>query len=164
MDRIDPIKELSKDHKMVRDLLLNLIDEIGSKRLDDAIATLSELNRLTGPHFRAEEEVEYPLLKKFFGEEYYLKLLEEHDNVIKAARRLAEALAGGSISDDDAKELVELIKKDILPHPVTCEGLGMFIERLSKDELRQLADALVKAREEAVPLLEWAERIRERRL
>lgn len=161
---IDPIKEMNKDHKMVRDILLKLLDEIGRRNAEGALEMLLELDKLGGPHFRAEEETMYPILKRFFGEEYYNRLLEEHDRVIKAGRRIAEVLGKGYITDDEAEELLRLIRNNILPHPVTCEGLGIFMERLTKEELDRIAESIVKAREEGVPLLQWAQEIRERKV
>ena len=162
--RIDPIQEMNKDHKMVRDILLRLIEELEKKNVEGALEMLIELDKLGGPHFRAEEESMYPILKRFFGEDYYNRLLEEHDRVIRAGRRIAEALGKGVITEKDAEELIELIRRDILPHPVTCEGLGIFMERLSEEELETIAKSIEEARKEGVPLLQWAESIRERKV
>jgi hemerythrin-like domain-containing protein len=164
MEKIDAIAEMRKDHNKVRDILLDLIDAI--KRLDvtKAFELLLILDKLGGPHFRAEEEVMYPLLKKFFGEEYYNRLLEEHDRVIKAATHLAETLGKGSITPQEAEELIKLIQSEILPHPITCSGLEIFMERLSSEELDKIAESLLAARKEEVPLLEWSQTIRTRKV
>ena len=161
---INPIEEMNRDHKKVRDILLKLIEDIENRDVEGALEMLLELDKLGGPHFRAEEETMYPILKRFFGEEYYNRLLEEHDRVIRAGRKIAETLGKGSITDDEAEELIRLIRNEILPHPVTCEGLGIFMERLSEDELNKIAESIEEARREGVPLLQWAENIRERKV
>ncbi len=164
MSELNAIEEMRKDHSQVRDILLNLIDAI--KRLDTvkAYELLITLDKLGGPHFRAEEDVMYPLLKKFFGEEYYNRLLEEHDRVIKAATQLAEALGKPRLTPEEADRLVKLIQSEILPHPITCSGLEIFMERLSPEELDKIAESLEAARKEGVPLLEWAQTIRARKV
>jgi DNA-binding PadR family transcriptional regulator len=161
---INPIEEMNKDHKMVRDILLKLLEEIEKKNVEGALEMLLELDKLGGPHFRAEEETMYPILRRFFGDEYYNRLLEEHDRVIRAGRKIAEMLGKGSLTDEEAEELINLIRRDILPHPVTCEGLGIFMERLTADELKRIGESIIKARKEGVPLLQWAESIRERKV
>jgi hypothetical protein len=164
LNKINPIAEVRDDHLKVRDTLLNLIEAI--KRLDStkAFELLITLDKLGGPHFRFEEDVMYPLLKKFFGEEYYNRLLEEHDRVIKAAKQIAEVLGKGSITSEEADRLVKIIQNEILPHPITCSGLEIFMEKLSQEELDKLAENIIASRKADVPLLEWAESIRERRV
>lgn len=161
---INPIEEMNKDHKMVRDILLKLLEEIEKKNVEGALEMLLELDKLGGPHFRAEEETMYPILRRFFGDEYYNRLLEEHDRIIRAGRKIAVILGKGSLTDEEAEELISLIRRDILPHPVTCEGLGIFMERLTADELRRIGESIIMARKEGVPLLQWAESIRERKV
>lgn len=164
MSRLNAIEEMRKDHNQARDILLNLIDAIRRLDIVKAYELLITLDKLGGPHFRAEEDVMYPLLKKFFGEEYYNRLLEEHDRVIKAAIQLAEALGKPKLTSEEAEKLVKLIQSEILPHPITCSGLEIFMERLSSEELDKIAESLEAARKEGVPLFEWAQTIRTRKV
>jgi len=162
MTEIDPINEIREDHKKVRDILLDLMDSI--KRLDvtKSVELLLVLDKLGGPHFRTEEDVMYPTLKRFYGDEYYSRLLEEHDRVIRAAKQIGETLGKGSITPDEAARLVRLIQNEILPHPITCSGLEMMMERCTPEELNKIAENIASAREADVPLLEWASTIRGR--
>jgi hemerythrin len=160
--RLDPLKEFSEDHKRVRELLLKLMEEIEAGRIADARKTLSELDKLVGPHFRFEEESLYPLLQRFFGKAYYESLLRAHDRVIDTARKLAQALSKEQLAPEERRQLVEAIRTNILPHVVECEGLVLFAEKLSKAELESLAEAIERARREGVPLLEWAEKLRKK--
>lgn len=161
---IDPIEEFKKDHVMVRDLLLDLMENLRVKNVERSLEILIKLDALGGPHFRFEEETLYPFLKKFYGDEYHEYLLSAHDRVIKAARRIAEVLGKGEISDQEADELISLIRTDILPHPLECEGLALLAEKLSEEELRIVAESIERARKDNLPLLEWAANIRERKV
>ena len=161
---LDPIEEFRRDHERVRDLLLELIDKLRERDVSKALEILITLDKLGGPHFRFEEETLYPMLEKFYGREYLEYLLSAHDKVVRAARRLAEVLGRGEISDEEAEELISLIRRDVLPHPIECEGLTLLAERLTEEELRKVAESIERARRENVPLLEWAEKIRVRKV
>ncbi len=161
---INPIEEFKKDHATVRDILLGLIEDLKARNVEGALEKLITLDKLGGPHFRFEEETLYPMLKKFYGDDYYEYLLSAHDRVIRAAKRIAEVLGKGEISEEEAEELIRLIRRDILPHPIECEGLALLAEKLSKEELEEVARSIERARAEGLPLLEWADRVRERRV
>jgi DUF438 domain-containing protein len=164
MSKIDAIAEIREDHKKVRDTLLDIINAIRRRDVTKAYELLIYLDKIGGPHFRAEEEMMYPVMKRFYGEEYYTRLLEEHDRVIKAARELAETLGKGSITPEEADSLIKIIQNEIMPHPITCSGLEIFMERLSSEELDKIAESLVAARQEGTPLLEWSQTIRDRKV
>ena len=164
MTRPDPLKEFSEDHHQVRELLLRLIDEIEKGEIKKARETLAEIDRLVGPHFRFEEEALYPLLRRFLGDAYYESLLQAHDRVIRTTRELAQSLSKETLTPEERRRLIEAIKNNVLPHVVECEGLTIFADKLSREDLEKLAEAMERARRENVPLLEWAERLRQRRV
>ncbi len=145
-------------------MLLKLISEIEKGELEKARGTLAELDRLVGPHFRFEEEALYPLLKQFLGEAYYESLLQAHDRVIRTAKELAQSLSREALDPEERSKLIEAIRSKVLPHVVECEGLILFAEKLSREDLEKLAEAIERARRENIPLLEWAERIRQRKV
>lgn len=163
MVELNSIQEMSKDHKMVRDNLLSMINAIRRNDSTKAFELLINLDKLGGPHFRAEEETMYPALKIFYGEDYYEKLLQEHDSVINAAKKVAETLGKGKLDTEDIERLVTILQNEIMPHPITCSGLEILMERLDKDDLDKIAENLLNARKEDIPLLEWADNIRKRR-
>jgi hypothetical protein len=68
-----------EEHRAVRDLLFDLVDahELGDE--ERAGNVTSEVARVTGPHFRYEEEALYPALVPVFGPDYIEKLLGDHD-------------------------------------------------------------------------------------
>ncbi|MEM4546356.1 MAG: hemerythrin domain-containing protein [Nitrososphaerota archaeon] len=159
-EELDPIRELREDHKKVKDYLLELIDALNKKDVQRSLEILILLDKLGGPHFRFEEETLYPTLKKFFGEEYYRYLLKAHDRVITAAKKIAEVLGKGAITEDEVRMLISIVRSEVLPHPIECEGLALLMDRLSKEEIRAIAKSIERSRNENVPLLEWAETIR----
>ena len=159
MTKLDPINELKEDHKKVRDLLLGMISALQRRDVQKTLELLIELDKLGGPHFRFEEESFYPALEKFFGKEYFKYLIGVHDRVINAAKQIAEVLGKGSITEE-ANGLIGIIRSEILPHPIECEGLTLLAERLQSSELEVIAKNIEESRRAGVPLLEWADTIR----
>jgi DNA-binding GntR family transcriptional regulator len=164
MPHLNPIEELRADHLQVRDSLLDLVAAVRSRDAEKALEILFQLDVLTGPHFRFEEETFYPAIAQFFGDEYKEYLLRAHDRVIRTAKELAGVLGKGELSQEEGEGLAKLIRTQVLPHPVECEGLGLFAERLSPAELERIAENFEDCRKADLPLLEWAETIRPRKV
>lgn len=148
-----------EEHRIVRDLLLELIDAYQAPDPVRAARVLAEVARVTGPHFRYEEESLYPALVPVFGIEYIEKLLADHDFAIASARRLVALTADGELSRAEAGEAVRLTR-GILPHVSDCEGLTIMAELFSDVELESVLEARDSAREEGLDLLTWAEQVR----
>ncbi|MEM3510968.1 MAG: hemerythrin domain-containing protein [Nitrososphaerales archaeon] len=162
MARLDIITEIKSDHTKVRDILLELIDTISKRDATKALEILLKLDKLTGPHFRWEEESFYPSHIKIFGRQYFEYLLGVHDRIVKRGKDLATILAKGEITEEEAKILPEIIRNDVLPHPIECDGITLLTTKLSKDELEKMAEDLERYRKEGIPLLEWAETIKDK--
>tara|TARA_B100000315_G_scaffold46871_1_gene41641 strand:- start:15 stop:509 length:495 start_codon:yes stop_codon:yes gene_type:complete len=162
MAKLDPIVEFREDHRKVRDGLMKLASAAESGDLDTARTTLGDINVAVGPHFRYEEESLYPAMKEFLGE-YVDRLIEEHDGAIKTARVAAQILSQSSVSAEEGKAAAGAARA-LLIHVSNCDGLNILAERFSQAKLDQLADAFQKSRDQGVPLLEWAEKIRERKV
>ncbi|MCC6325869.1 MAG: hemerythrin [Candidatus Brocadia sp.] len=158
MVKLDPIAEFREDHRKVRDGLLELMEALQSKNVAKARKILDEINVLVGPHFRYEEEVLYPTLRVFLGE-YVDQLLTEHDGVIATARSCAGLLKKDSLTDEEAKLAVSAARA-LLVHVSNCDGLSILSERLNKNEIDALSEKLATARKAGVPLLDWADTIR----
>lgn len=161
--KVDPVAQLQADHKVVRDTLLDLISAVEGRDATKSLEILIRLDKLTGPHFRFEEESFYPAVTKFFGEDYHQYLLGVHDRIIRTAKELAGAFGKGEITQEEAQRLPNVIRTQVLTHPVECEGLVLFAERLSKGELDKIADNLQTSYKANVPLLTWADTIRTRK-
>jgi hypothetical protein len=151
------------EHRVIRDLLFDLIDAFERRDLADARSLLGSIAQRTGPHFRYEEESLYPSLVQIFGASYVDKLLGDHDGAIRAARRLVEIATGEDTDDHTIEEAVTHVR-GILPHVSDCDGLSIFVERLPDDEIRSIFEARRRADQDALPLLDWATTIRGREL
>lgn len=150
-----------QEHRQVRDLLFDLIDTFRARDLARASALLGEIAAVTGPHFRYEEESLYPSLVDVFGPSYVDKLLGDHDQAVRTARRLVELAGKPNLSDAEVEEAVAGVRS-ILPHVSDCDGLSIMVERFPEDTV----DAILATRERAlaadVDLLSWASTIRGR--
>ena len=150
-----------EEHRVVRDLLLDLVDAYESGNPMRARKVLSEVARNMGPHFRYEEEALYPSLVPVFGSEYIEKLLPDHDLAIGSARRLVELTNGCGLSEAETSEAVRLTR-GILPHVSDCEGLTIMVELFPEPALESVLDARARAREASLDLLTWAREVRTR--
>lgn len=157
MAKLDPVAELRADHKWVRDTLLELIDVVSKQNAAKALELLLALDKAAGPHFRFEEEAFYLALEKFYGREYLEYLLGVHDRILSRAGYLAGILGKGELTAEEARTLPGVLRADVLSHPIECEGITLFAEKLSKQELDAIADKIEEARKEGVPLLIWGE-------
>jgi len=158
MAQLDVIAEFRDDHRKVRDGLLEIIGALQSKDVGQAGAILGRLDALVGPHFRFEEEALYPALRVFLGE-YVDQLLQEHDGVIDTARACAALLGQATLTDEEAEQAARAARA-LLVHVSNCDGLAILSERLKPEELADLGEKFAAARAAGVPLLEWAEKIR----
>ena len=150
-----------EEHRVVRDLLLDLVDAYENGNPVRARKVLTEVARITGPHFRYEEETLYPALVPVFGAEYIEKLLGDHDFAIASARRLVELTDGRRLSEQETSEAVRLTR-GILPHVSDCEGLTIMVELFPGPAVESVLDARERAREEGLDLLTWARDVRTR--
>ena len=149
------------EHRLVRDLLLDLVDAFTSRDGARARALLEETTAATGPHFRYEEEALYPLLTPVFGEPYIEHLHEEHDGAIARVRALVQLAERDSPTDRDATEAVQLVR-EVLPHVSDCEGLSVMVEVLPEEEVQDVFTARARSQEAGLGLFEWADTIRGR--
>jgi len=161
VSKLDPIARFRADHALVRDLLLEIIDAINRKDARKALEILTRLDKMVGPHFRWEEESFYLPFERFFGREYLEYLLGAHDRVIKRSKELVEILKKGKITDEQAKTLPNIIRFEVLSHVIECDGISVFAEKLTREELDKITKDLERVEKEGIPLLEWAERIKD---
>ncbi len=160
MAKLDPISEFREDHRKVRDAILDISAALRVKDLPKARSILGQLNELTGPHFRYEEEDLYPAMREFLGE-YVDTLISEHDNIIETAKVCAELLGKDELTDQESED-AQKAAMALLVHVSNCDGLAILSERLDQKGLDDLGDKFQKARDAGVPLLEWAETVRKK--
>lgn len=156
--KMDPIAEFREDHRKVRDGILSITEALRAKDVKKAREILGELNVMVGPHFRYEEEVLYPALRKFLGE-YVDQLIREHDNVVGTAKVCANLLAKDTLDDKESADASQAAMQ-LLIHVSNCDGLAILSERFNQKEMDNLADKFADARKAGVSLLDWADTIR----
>lgn len=155
----DVIDEFTEEHRQVRDLLLDIADAVQENDNERAREALRELDALSGPHFRYEEEAMYPALVEYFGENKVIDLIEEHDEGIERARWLAEQLEGDDIDEAVQENIVDEISP-LFVHVSDCEGLTIYLEEFDDETLDEIAETREQALEEGVGLLEYDDEIR----
>jgi len=115
---------------------------------------LAEADRLVAPHFEFEERYLYPSLKEFLGEGRLQRLLMEHDGVFRAVAALLE-LSSKPAWDAADTRAAESYLDLIWEHPVTCDGLSLYIERLPAEQQNALLERMQEMRRKGTTLLEY---------
>ncbi len=157
-DKLDPIAEFREDHRKVRDNLLDLASAAEAGDVPKARDALGQIDTLAGPHFRYEEETLYPAMKEFLGD-YVDSLIEEHGGAIETAKIAAKMLSQSALSKEEGK-VVAKAARALLVHVSNCDGLNILAERFSQEKLDKLGEAFAQSRAAGVPLLRWADTIR----
>jgi len=158
-EKHDVIENFTEEHRQVRDTLMDLVEAVKEDDVETAREKLEEVDELSGPHFRYEEETLYPALVEYFGEEQVIDLVEEHDEAIETARELDELLQGETVPEDERDSIVQTVSP-LLVHVSDCEGLTIYMEEMSNETLDRVAESRERALEENAPLTEYAEEIR----
>ncbi len=156
--KLDPIVEFREDHRKVRDGLLDLASAAETGDVTKARDILGQIDALTGPHFRYEEETLYPAMKEFLGD-YVDSLVEERAGIIDTAKTAAKVLSQPSISKEEGQAVAKAARA-LLVHVSNCDGLNILAERFSQEKLDELGERFAQSRSEGVPLLRWADTIR----
>ena len=155
-------KEFKKDHRMIRDLLLDMITALLRQDILQLRNLLSDLDAIAGPHFRFEEESLYPSLISIYGESYINKLLTDHDLVIARSKKILQVIQQSDDKIVDFKDMINTVRA-ILPHVSDCEGLGIMVEKLPESKVQVIVECMKNARRENISLIEWSESLRMRR-
>lgn len=150
-----------EEHRQVRDVLLDLIEAFKRRDREAIGRLLQRTAKLTGPHFRYEEESLYPALVQIFGEKYVDYLFSEHDRAIGRAGKLVELASKSALSDADVKQAEELIRA-ILPHVSDCDGLSIMVERLPEQTVQGVLDARERSNHAGLDLMQWTKQVRKR--
>lgn len=148
------IGEFHTDHAKVVQALLDLRHAIQAHEPARVRTTLGQANQLVGPHFKFEEQNLYPSLTEFLGEAGVQRLLTEHDGVFRGVAALVELAGKDAWTEAEARSAganLELIWE----HPVTCDGLSLYIERLPAETQASLLEKMEEMRREGTTLLEY---------
>ncbi|MBI2998643.1 MAG: hemerythrin domain-containing protein [Deltaproteobacteria bacterium] len=148
------IGEFHSDHTKVVQALLDLRNAIQNRDPAGVRATLGEANKLVGPHFKFEELHLYPSLKEFTGEAGMQRLVNEHDGVFRSVGGLVDLAGKDTWSEKDGKT-AEAYLDLVWEHPVTCDGLALYIERLPGGVQAALLNKMEELRRQGTTLLEY---------
>jgi hypothetical protein len=151
-----------QEHRIIRDTLLDLVQAFQDRDRQRICALLSAIARLTGPHFRYEEESMYPALTSIFGEEYIQKLLRDHDRAIEVAEELVQLSSKSELTRQDVLAAIRLIRGSVMPHVSDCDGLSIMVETLSETQVQNILDSRRQSLAAGLDLLTWARSVRQR--
>ncbi len=148
------IEDFHADHRQVVDALFELRQAIAAREVRRVRTILSQADRLVGPHFKFEECYLYPSLERFLGEGYVKKLLNEHDGIFRSVWKLAKLAEKETWSDADVKS-AEANLDLIYEHPIGCDGLSLWMERLGAEERDELWKQMHATRRKGTGLFDY---------
>lgn len=148
------IQEFHADHQKVVSSLFELRQAIASRDIVRVRDILGAAEGLVGPHFKFEELYLYPALERFLGESYTKKLYNEHDGVFRSIRRIAQLAQKNSWSDSDCESAMTNLEL-IYEHPISCDGLSLWMERIPAPEQEALFARMRQVRRQGIKLSEY---------
>lgn len=151
---MDLVAEFHADHQKVVNALFELRKAIAARDVARVRAILDAAEEIVGPHFKFEELYLYPALQRFLGENHVTRLLNEHDGVFRSVRRIARIAQDDVWSEADcqsAQTNLELIYE----HPISCDGLSLWIEKLPPLEQKQLLGRMQEVRRQRTRLSDY---------
>ncbi len=148
------IQEFHSDHQKVVGALCELRQAILDREILHVRIILESAETMVGPHFKFEELHLYPALEPFLGESYTKKLYNEHDGVFRSVRRIAQLAQKAEWSEADHQSAIANLEL-IYEHPIACDGLSLWIEKLSDKEQDELFERMRKVRQQGTRLSEY---------
>lgn len=154
-DRIEAYRD---EHRLIRDSVLAIIDAGARGEVEEARAMVEQFDDAIGPHYRYEEEVLYPLMTRFLGEDRVEELIGEQADSIDAVREMKALLDDGTLTREQETELIEQMYT-LMGHIYDCD-VAILMETLTDEEMAEVAQGVDRCHEEDLSLLQWAETVR----
>ncbi len=160
---IDVLVELKGEHSRIRDTLLDIGEALERGELVKGMKLLGAINALVGAHWKFENDIFYPFLRRSFGETID-SLINEHTEARISSTSLAEILC-----NDDLSEMEKVVAgwwaiKPLLDHVMNCDKVLDKMKKLSKEENYWLGLKLQEARSLKIPMLAWAKELKDHHL
>jgi hypothetical protein len=155
----DLIKELHADHQQVVTALLGLRQAITDTNIPRVRSILETAEGWLGPHFKFEELHLYPALEPFLGGHGVTRLGREHDDVFQNVGKIAQLAQKDEWSEQDYQSAQESLQL-IYEHPISCDGLSLWMERLPSAQHRHPYEKTQEIRKHGTSFSDYA---RERR-
>ncbi len=153
-ERTSIIREFHADHQEVVSTLANLRNAISRRDIAEVRALLEVTDKHVGPHFKFEELYLYPALRRFVGEAYVQRLINEHDGIFRSVRRLRQLAGETSWSEADHESAMTNLDL-IYEHPIGCDGLSLWIERMTLQEQDDLLLKMLEVRRQGTTLWDY---------
>ena len=145
----DPFKLLKEDHKKVAKLFKEL-EGAGERAIKTKENLFEQLKSELELHAQIEEEYMYPMLEEAEEtKDMTLEAYEEHDIVKNLIAEMEDEEIGSDVWEAKLK-----VMKENVEHHVTEEEEELFPEAedvLSGEQLEQLAQSIVEAKENQAP-------------
>lgn len=149
------LRVFKEEHQIILNRLLELHEAVSGGDAVRARELVEVLDDVMGPHFRVEEEVLYPMLEAYLGEQNVCGLLEEHVGATTAVHRLKSNIGDPAwLRENGEAVFAEL--EGFFMHVAACDGLSIIVGRFSEVQKLVLARALDRVqKEEHLPLTRW---------
>jgi hypothetical protein len=148
------IQEFHADHQKVVNALFDMRQAIAAREVGRVRSILAVAEKLVGPHFKFEELYLYPALEPFLSEGRIKRLLNEHDGIFRGVRHIAKLAQKDTWLDADAHSAMENLEV-IYDHPVTCDGLSLWIEKLPSERQEELYYQMQECRRQGTTFSEY---------
>ena len=151
---MDLTGQFHSEHQQVVDALFQLRQAITARDIQRVQNILAGAEGPVGLHFKFEELYLYPALDPFFGEAYGKQVLTEDDGAFRSIRKIAELAQKTEWNDaDHASALANL--ELIYEHPISCDGLSLWIERRPTEDQEDLFQKRLAVRKQGTKLFEY---------
>jgi len=162
MERKELLLQLDKEHDQIREMLQKLSISIMMEDVARFKELLVKFDKITGPHFRFEEEAVYPALVDIYYPGYISKLYTDHDLVIARFNELNNLLNKEEFSGSDYISCIRHLR--MMDHYITgCEILPIKKIPLDDQQIRRLKAIHRKSKEEKLGLISWSDTRRNRK-
>lgn len=161
MNQKEFIQQFQNEHRQIRTTLWELLVSLVQRDITLGRCYLKKLDKLTGPHFRYEEETLFPALMEIYDSMYVNKLFTDHDLVIMHIKKLCSTLNQPDLTEEDYTIAIKQVKS-VLPIVSSCESISAMIEKFNDRLIEKLNDTHNKAYHDNFSLFKWSETVRKR--
>ncbi|MGH7906121.1 MAG: hypothetical protein ACREP6_05790 [Candidatus Binataceae bacterium] len=148
-----------KDHRAIRDSLLNLIQAFHNHDLTGVRFCLGKAALLAELEFRFADRAFYPALAAVLDKGQMGKLLSNHDRAIDLARKLGRLAARIELTEYNAQSGAKYAQS-LMSYVSECEDLSIMAEVLPEPAIQRALETRGRSRAAGLNLLRWADKLR----
>ena len=146
---------LNDEHRAISQGLTNLADAIQKRDRRRIRIRLNLVMRLSGPHFRYEEDSLYPALVGRASETHLAQLLNVHDQAILALEELSVIATKGGLTPAET-QLGLALTENVMSYVKTCESGSTLLTVLPDVAVQATLESRGRACMDGLDLLQWA--------